>query len=85
MKALILGGLWLTAIVSLSQFIALCKSGAGLSPVVLAQGGVWLALLSGSVFVLTLRMYALERRAGRVKRPVAVFERILERGAARAH
>lgn len=85
MKRLVLGGLWATAIVSLSRLIALGKTSVGLSLAVVAQGGFWLALLLGAMFVLTLRMYALEQRAGRVTRPVGVFERILERGAAGAH
>jgi hypothetical protein len=71
---LVIIGLWVTATYSLSRLFAAGRDGhVGLATV------FWLAALAGSVFVLMLRMYAIERRRGHVKQPLALFERLLEK------
>lgn len=88
MKRLFWLSMWVIATLSLSQLIEAGKTwqtglGHGFGPG-LAYGletAAWLLGLVGSVGMLMLRSYAQERRRGRVVRPVALFERILERGA----
>ena len=88
MKRLFWLAMWVLATVSLSQLIEAGKTwqlglgsgfGAGVGYVV--ETVLWVAGLVGAVGLLMLRSYAHERRLGRVQRPVALFERILERGA----
>lgn len=72
---------WVVAIGSLSQSIQVAKALAdGIGPMLLVRGAVSLAALFASLFLLTLRVYAIERARGNVVRPVAWFERILEKG-----
>lgn len=81
MKRLVLGGLWAVAIVSLSQLFEAGRTfGTSFGLLFVLETVVWVLLLAGSLFVLTLRMYALERRRGHVVRPVGVFERLLAGG-----
>ncbi|MDQ7858414.1 MAG: hypothetical protein QN174_09710 [Armatimonadota bacterium] len=40
----------------------------------------WMVLFLGSMVYLALLIYAADRAAGRVRRPVALFDRILDRG-----
>ncbi|MCC7492566.1 MAG: hypothetical protein IT204_09480 [Fimbriimonadaceae bacterium] len=75
-------GTWVVAILALSQVIEAGKTwreASGLLFVVETIG--WCVALLGAVGLLTLRTYARERAKGNVQRPVALFERILERGA----
>ncbi len=88
MKQLFWLSMWVVATLSLSQAIEAAKTwrsglGAGFGPglAFVVETACWLAGLAGAVGLLMLRSYAQERRRGRVQRPVALFERILERGA----
>ncbi len=81
MKRLILAGLWVVAIVSLSQLFEAGRTfDDSFGAWFVLETLLWLALLGGSLFVLTLRMYAIERKRGNVVRPVGVFERLLAGG-----
>ncbi len=74
--------MWVVATFSLSQLFEAGRAWRGaLSPGFVLETLLWLALLGGTLLMLTLRTYALERRRGKVRRPIAWFERILERGA----
>ncbi len=85
MKRLLLLALWAAAIYSLSRLFEAGRTWREEldTGFVVATLG-WLALLAGSVFVLTLRMYAIERRRGHVVRQVGLFERLLEGGGSGA-
>jgi len=81
-------GIWILATLSLSQVIEAAKTwqvglGHGFGPglAYVLETVCWVLGLVGAVLMLMLRSYAQERRLGRVVRPVALFERILERGA----
>jgi len=46
-------------------------------------GALWMALFLGSMAYLAFVIYAADRAAGRAKRGIRVFDRILDRGAGR--
>lgn len=45
-----------------------------------AEALVWMALFLGSMGYLALVIYAADRAAGRTKRGIAIFDRLLDRG-----
>lgn len=82
MKRLFWCGVWIVAIASLSQLFAAGRVWSTAMSVGFVLGtGCWVVLFAGSLFLLMLRTYAIERARDNVVRPVAVFERFLERGA----
>jgi len=73
---------WVVAVGSLSQLFAAGRAwSTALSVGFVLSTGAWLVLFIGALFLLTLRMYAIERAQDHVVHRVAVFERLLERGA----
>lgn len=82
MKRLFWLGCWIVATYSLSRTIHAGRTWSdGLTFGYVATTLFWLMSLAGSVGLLTLRCYARERALGNVTRPVALFERLLQRGA----
>jgi hypothetical protein len=84
-KRFVIIAIWIVAILSLSGVIHAGKVlASGFSLIALLKGLVWLVFSGGSMFLLGLRTYALEKARGKVVNQIGVYERILKRNDGKA-